>query len=124
MTDNNRADAVRSAAAAVTATAATAAEAASTVSAAAEKKVKEPRKSLTQIHADKDAARLALAQTLDAIEDRVNLPKKAKHAASNIGSSLRKTGREQPLVLLAIAAGAAGVIGTTVWWLVSRFTRG
>ena len=88
----------------------------------AAKKVKKPKKSLAQLHAEKDTARLALAQTLDAIEDSANLPKKVKRSAGRLGAMLRKTGREQPFALLAIAIGVAGAIGTAVWWAVARFT--
>lgn len=114
MTDNSRADAVRSAAAVVVK---------AVEPDTADTETKQSQRSLAELHADKQATRLALAQTLDAIEDKINVPKKLKRAAANLKTTLRKTGREQPLALLAIAAGAAGLVGTAVWWVASRFTR-
>ncbi len=114
MTDNSRTDAVRSAAAVV----AKAVEPASE-----DTETKQSPRSLAQLHADKLATRLALAQTLDAIEDKVNVPKRVKRGAAKLTATLRKTGREQPLVLLGIAVTAAGLVGTAVWWVASRFTR-
>jgi len=57
--------------------------------------------------ADVLAARTELAATLDAIQDRLNVPKRIRIAAE-----------ENPVALLAAAAGVAAAVAGGVWLLV------
>ena len=61
----------------------------------------------TGIEADVAAARAELAATLDALQDKLNVPKRIRIAA-----------RENPLGLAAVGAGAAAALAGVVWLMV------
>lgn len=55
------------------------------------------------------ATRARLASTLDALEDKANVPKQFKKGATKQAVKLRKLRREQPLVFAAVVVGASVV---------------
>lgn len=57
--------------------------------------------------ADVAAARAELASTLDALQDKLNIPKRIRTAA-----------RENPAGLAAVAGGVAAALAGTVWLVV------
>jgi hypothetical protein len=73
-------------------------------------------KSTAQLREDAAHARVALADTLDAIEYKLNVPKQVRITGRRITLGLHRLGEENPPALAGIALGAAVVVGTTVWW--------
>lgn len=61
-------------------------------------------------------ARADLAAALDALEDRLNVPKRAKAKLSELKES-------NPKALVAGAAGAAVAVGLGVWAIVRAVVR-
>ncbi|PPL19683.1 hypothetical protein GY24_04705 [Microterricola pindariensis] len=68
-------------------------------------------------------ARADLAATLDAIEDKLNVPKQIGLAAERGTERVRRLAAENPIALGAIALGAAAVVGLGVWGIVRAVTR-
>ncbi|WP_158867558.1 DUF3618 domain-containing protein [Leifsonia sp. AG29] len=71
---------------------------------------------MTTDRTDVDRARAELAATLNAIEYRLNVPKRATER-------VRRLSEENPLALGAIAAAAAAVVGAFVWLTVRLVRR-
>jgi len=61
-------------------------------------------------------ARAELVATLNAIEDKLNVPKQAK-------AKLTELREKNPAALIGVAAAAAGAVGLVVWGIVRSFTR-
>lgn len=71
-------------------------------------------------------ARRELASTLDAIEYKLNVPRQYREISREVTGRLRKLGRDKPLALIGVAAGAATAAGSTVGgivWAVARVFR-
>lgn len=64
------------------------------------------------------STRARLASTLDALEDKANVPKQLKKGANAQALRLRKLRREKPLVFAAVVVGgaalAAGILALVV----------
>lgn len=64
------------------------------------------------------STRARLASTLDALEDKANVPKQLKKGATAQAVRLRKLRREKPLVFAAVVVGgaalAAGILALVV----------
>ena len=73
---------------------------------------------LGEIRSDIESTREKLAQTLDAIEDKLNVPKQAQAFVAKTTRRLQETQRDNPVVLYA--SGAIAVLGVLVWRLVRR----
>ena len=76
----------------------------------------------TDAPVDVATARAELAATIDAIQDRLDLPKQARLAVKRAKRRVKELSDEKPEVLVAAAVGAAAVIGGAVW-LVVRAVR-
>ncbi|QPZ38739.1 DUF3618 domain-containing protein [Paramicrobacterium chengjingii] len=61
-------------------------------------------------------ARAQLASTLDALEDKLNVPKQAKATYARLRA-------QNPTALVAGAAGVAAAVGLGVWAVVRRVIR-
>lgn len=59
--------------------------------------------------------RAELAATLDAVEEKVNVPKQLDRAASRLKAKLRTMRQENPVALAAIGAGTIAVAGMVVY---------
>lgn len=70
---------------------------------------------MTTERTDVERARAELAETLDAIEYKLNAPKRA-------AERVQKMRRENPLVLAGVVAGAVTVVAGAVWAVVA-FSR-
>lgn len=68
-------------------------------------------------------ARNELASTLNAIEDRLNVPRKVRERTDRWGRELRRLRTENPVALAGVAVGVAVVIGGAVWGIVTLMTR-
>ncbi|NEN05543.1 DUF3618 domain-containing protein [Diaminobutyricibacter tongyongensis] len=72
---------------------------------------------MTTDASDVEKARADLAATLEAIEDKLNLPKQARLAVDRARRRVQGL-RENPTALVAVAAVAAVLIGGAVWLIV------
>ncbi|PPH75821.1 DUF3618 domain-containing protein [Rathayibacter rathayi] len=73
-----------------------------------------------QLKADIERARSELAATLDAIEYKVNVPRKLRTAQRNLGRKLQVVRRENPSALIAGAVGAVAVVGLVAWGIAKQ----
>ena len=76
---------------------------------------------LGEIRSDIESTREKLAQTLDAIEDKLNVPKQAQAAFDRGREALDRTLKENPVAVYAAAGGVAlAAAGLVVWRIVRR----
>ena len=76
---------------------------------------------LGEIRSDIESTREKLAQTLDAIEDKLNVPKQAQAALDRGRAALDRTLKENPVAVYAAAGGVAlAAAGLVVWRIVRR----
>ena len=61
-------------------------------------------------------ARAELVSTINAIEDKINVPKRAKRA-------VRVFHKQHPVAFVAAGVGAAAALGAAVWFGVSAIRR-
>jgi len=73
---------------------------------------------LEQLRAHRSETRAQLASTLDALEDKVNVPKQLGKASRNFGRRVQTLRQENPVLLVGIAAGVAAAIGLTAFVVV------
>jgi hypothetical protein len=76
-----------------------------------------------QIRKDVVKNRQDLAETLDALEFKLNVPKQARFAAQRLTKKIQTLREENPAVLVAGAATAAAVLGTGIWLGVRAISR-
>jgi len=76
---------------------------------------------LEQLRAHRAQTRAQLASTLDALEDKANLPKQLGKASRKFGRRVQTLRRENPVLLAGIAAGVVAAIGVTAY-VVVKFT--
>ncbi|MFT2817335.1 DUF3618 domain-containing protein [Leifsonia sp. A12D58] len=79
------------------------------------KEESQPHRSKAELRQTAQAARAELASTLDAIEYKLNVPKQVKLKTRRANDKMKRLGTENPPALMAIALGAAAVVGTAVW---------
>lgn len=82
-----------------------------------------PKKSRAELKADAANARAQLAATLDAIEDKLNVPKQIGLAAERTGDRVRTLAADNPLALAGIALGVAAAVGLGVWAIVRAVSK-
>ncbi|KZX21904.1 DUF3618 domain-containing protein [Rathayibacter tanaceti] len=76
-----------------------------------------------QLKADIERARSELAATLDAIEDRINVPRKVRAAQRALQRKLQVVRRRNPSALIAGAVGAAAAVGLVAWGIAKQITE-
>ncbi|MDF2442568.1 MAG: hypothetical protein JWR01_771 [Subtercola sp.] len=64
-----------------------------------------------------------LAQTLDAIEFKLNIPKRAKYETAQLKAKFQTLREENPAALVAGIAGVAALVGTGIFFGVRSATR-
>ncbi|WP_104194358.1 DUF3618 domain-containing protein [Cryobacterium sp. M25] len=69
----------------------------------------------TELRAEAARARVELAQTLDAIEYRLNVPRQLRVRSRLVNVRLRELGEKNPLALAGIVLGAATAAVGAVW---------
>ncbi|MEL4319475.1 DUF3618 domain-containing protein [Leifsonia sp. YIM 134122] len=79
--------------------------------------------SRTELRLEVKRARIELASTLNAIEDRLNVPRKMRERTERWGRELDRLRTENPVALAGVAVGVAVVIGGAVWGIVTLVTR-
>lgn len=74
----------------------------------------EKDRALKAIRSDIEATRARLAETLDAIEERVNVPKRVRRYVDEKRAQFDALREEQPLLVYGVASAAvAAVVGLT-----------
>lgn len=74
-----------------------------------------------QLKADIERARSELAATLDAIEYKVNVPRKVRTAQRTLERKIQVVRRQNPSALIAGAVGAAAAVGLVAWGIARQF---
>ena len=82
-----------------------------------------PHRSKQELRQSAQEARAELASTLDAIEFKLNVPKQVRLKTRRANDKLKRLGEDNPPALIAIALGAAAVVGTAVWLGVRAIQR-
>jgi hypothetical protein len=65
-----------------------------------------------------ERARAEFASTLNALEDRLNVPKQVGIRVDRAKVRLRRMADEEPGKAIALAVGVAAAVGVTVWLVV------
>lgn len=77
-------------------------------------------RALGELRSDIESTREKLAQTLDAIEDKLNVPKQAKRAAERARGAFDKLNKENPVVVYATAGAVVLAAGGLIAWRLVR----
>lgn len=77
-------------------------------------------RALTEIRTDIELTRERLAQTLDAIEEKLNVPKQAKQYIARGRELWDRLQKDNPTAIYAAAGTVVALVGGLVAW---RFTR-
>jgi hypothetical protein len=82
-------------------------------------------RNLTRLEArvNSERARAEFAGTLDALEDKLNVPKQVRVKSAKAKVQLRRFANEQPVAAAAAAVGIVAAVGVTVWLVVRAVTR-
>lgn len=82
-------------------------------------------RNLTRLEArvNSERARAEFAGTLNALEDKLNVPKQLRVKTDRAKVELRRFANEQPVAAVAVAVGVVAAVGVTVWLVVRAATR-
>ena len=85
---------------------------------------KKRERNLTRLEArvNSERARADFAGTLNALEDRLNVPKQVRIKSARAKVRLRRFANEQPVAAAAAAVGVVAAVGVTVWLVVRAVT--
>lgn len=83
-------------------------------------------RNLTRLEAkvNSERARREFANTLNALEDKLNVPKQVRIKTARAKVRLRRFADEQPGAAVAVAVGIVAVVGVTVWLVVRSAVDG
>jgi len=81
------------------------------------------KKTQAQLNADVKRARSDLAATFDAIENKLNLPRRFKRGTKQTSDRLRVLARENPVLLATLAVGAVVTVGGAIWGIAKAVSR-
>jgi len=78
------------------------------------------QRNLTRLEAraNSERARREFAGTLNALEDKLNVPKQVRIKTERAKVSLRRFAKEQPGAAIAAGVAVAAAVGVTVWLIV------
>jgi hypothetical protein len=78
------------------------------------------QRNLTRLEArvNSERARKEFAGTLDALEDKLNVPKQVRISTQRARVRFRRLADEQPGTAIAAGVAVAAVVGVTVWLIV------
>lgn len=85
--------------------------------------VKPVPRSKTELRAEATRARVELAQTLDAIEYKLNVPRQMRVRSRLLKVRLRDLGEKNPLALAGIVLGGVSAVVGAVWLGVKAVQR-
>ncbi|WP_448002238.1 DUF3618 domain-containing protein [Agromyces bauzanensis] len=77
-----------------------------------------------EARANSERARAEFANTLNALEDKLNVPKQVRIRTARAKVRLRRFADEQPGAAVAVAVGVVAVVGVTVWLVVRAAVDG
>jgi len=80
-------------------------------------------RALSEIRSDIEATRQKLAETLDAIEDRLDVPKRVRAALQDALDRLDALRQERPEVVYGVLAGIATLLAGTAALIIRGATR-
>jgi ElaB/YqjD/DUF883 family membrane-anchored ribosome-binding protein len=77
-------------------------------------------RNLTRLEArvNSERARARFAGTLNALEDKLNVPKQVRRKTAELKVKARRFADENPAGAVAVAVGVVAVVGVTVWLVV------
>jgi len=78
---------------------------------------------LSEIRSDIEATRQRLAETLDAIEDRLDVPKRVRAALQDAMDRVDALRQERPEVVYGVLAGAAALLASVTALIIRGATR-
>ncbi|MDF2573544.1 MAG: hypothetical protein K0S05_456 [Agromyces sp.] len=83
-------------------------------------------RNLTRLEAktNSERARAEFAGTLNALEEKLNVPKQVRIKTSRAKLRLRRFADERPAAAVAVAVGVVAVVGVTVWLVVRSAVDG
>jgi negative regulator of sigma E activity len=83
------------------------------------------QRNLTRLEAkvNSERARADFAGTLNALEDKLNVPKQVRITSARAKVELRRFANEQPVAAMAVAVGVVAAVGVTVWLVVRAVTK-
>jgi negative regulator of sigma E activity len=83
------------------------------------------QRNLTRLEAkvNSERARADFAGTLNALEDKLNVPKQVRITSERAKVELRRFANEQPVAAMAVAVGVVAAVGVTVWLVVRAVTK-
>lgn len=81
------------------------------------------RRSTAELHADIMKTRAALTLTLNAIEDRFNVPKRMRRCSTRVAERMRGMRDENPAALAAGVVAVSLAAGGLLWLGVRSLTR-
>lgn len=92
---------------------------------ASKREIATRERNLTRLQArlNAEAARGEFVGTLNALEDRLNFPRRIDRARVRAVKRVRKFADEQPLAAAATAVGILAVAGGVVWLVVRNATK-
>lgn len=85
--------------------------------------LKTVKRSPEEVAEDIRLTRAALVDTLDAIEDKINVPRRLKSVTKDLRARLLVMQEENPLGLAAIGAGAVAALVSATWFGVRALKR-
>lgn len=87
--------------------------------------VKARDRNLTRLEArvNSERARAEFAGTLNALEDKLNVPKQLRVKTQRAKVEFRRFANEQPVAAVAVAVGVVAAVGVSVWLVVRAATR-
>ncbi|RIJ56742.1 DUF3618 domain-containing protein [Clavibacter phaseoli] len=79
-------------------------------------------RSRAELKLDIQHTREEISATLDALEAKLNVRRRAKDGIADLRRRIRRTADEDPLLLVAVGVGVVVVVGGVVW-AVARAAR-
>jgi len=77
-------------------------------------------RALGEIRSDIESTREKLAETLDAIEEKLNVPKQVNKALAKARAAFDDLRKDNPVVMYASAGAALAVVGGVIAWRIVR----
>lgn len=88
------------------------------MTAAADRKTRERNLTRVQARAASQQARAEFASTLNALEDKLNVPKQVGKRVDAAKARAKAFYEEQPVAAIAVAVGVVAAVGGLVWLVV------
>ena len=87
-------------------------------------KTRERNLSRLEARVNSERARAEFAGTLNALEDKLNVPKQVRRKSAELAAKARRFADENPAGAIAVAVGVVAAVGVTVWLVVRATVDG